>query len=181
MNTYSLILSFGVLGILSTTLLTFFGYLFSKKIREKLIAVPYFTYLKLIGVIAISATSFAMIYQLYFELQVCILCWWQRIFIFPIDIIIIVSLYKKIRGNHLTTGILAIIGLFFAGYHYYYHFMGHMMGYAVSMPCEVGGLLPACTSHEWVLTFGFITIPFMSVCILLAIVWLSFLASRSKR
>ena len=112
-------------------------YFFSKKSRNLLESIPYFTYLKIIGIIAMSATTFAMIYQLYFELDVCILCWWQRIFIFPIDIIILVSLWKKIRGNHIITGILSFIGLFFAGYHYYYHFMGHVMGYTVSMPCEV--------------------------------------------
>jgi disulfide bond formation protein DsbB len=104
--------------------------------------------MKIIGVIAILATTFAMIYQLYFELDVCILCWWQRIFIFPIDIVVIVSLWKKIRGNHFITGLLGMGGLFFASYHYYYHFMSYVMGQAVSMPCEVGGLLPACTSNE---------------------------------
>jgi disulfide bond formation protein DsbB len=113
-------------------------YCFSKRFRNFAQNIPYFHYLKLIGTIAILSTTFAMIYQLYFELEVCILCWWQRIFIFPIDIIIIVSLWKKIRGNHIITGTLAGIGLFFALYHYYYHFMGHVMGFAVSMPCEVG-------------------------------------------
>jgi disulfide bond formation protein DsbB len=85
--------------------------------------VPYFTYLKIIGLIAIASTTFAMTYQLYYELDVCILCWWQRIFIFPIDIVILVSIWKKIRGNHIITGLLALGGTFFAGYHYYYHFI----------------------------------------------------------
>lgn len=102
-------------------------YFWSKSFREKLQKVEYFTYMKMIGTIAILSTTFAMIYQLYFELPVCVLCWWQRIFIFPIDIIVLVTLWKKIRGNHIITGILSLIGLFFAGYHYYYHFMGHVM------------------------------------------------------
>jgi disulfide bond formation protein DsbB len=181
MTPFSLILSLGVLGILALTLVTFFGFIFSKKIREKLAHIPYFTYIKMIGLIAISATTLALTYQLYFELQVCILCWWQRIFIFPIDIVIIVSLWKKIRWNHLTTGILALIGLFFASYHYYFHFIGWVLKLPVYLPCEQGGLLPACTDHDGVLTFGFITIPFMAVCVLLAMVWLSYLAGRSKK
>ncbi len=181
MSVYSTILSLGVLSIFTLTVITIFGFIFSKNVREILEKIPYFTYLKIIGSIAILSTTFAMIYQLYFELDVCILCWWQRIFIFPIDIVILVSLWKKIRGNHVITWILAFIGLFFASYHYYYHFMWHVMGYAVSMPCEVGWLLPACTSHEWVLIFWFITIPFMSVCVLFAMTWLSFLASKSRK
>jgi disulfide bond formation protein DsbB len=94
--------------------------------------------MKVISIIAISATTFAMIYQIHYELLVCILCWWQRIFIFPIDIVVVVTLWKRIRGNHLITGLLATGGLFFALYHYYYHFMSYVMGQTVSMPCEVG-------------------------------------------
>ncbi len=103
MSLYSTILSLGVLGILVLTLISFFGFIFSKRIREKFGKIPYFTYLKIIGAIAILSTTFAMIYQLYFDLDVCILCWWQRIFIFPIDIVILVSIWKRIRGNHIIT------------------------------------------------------------------------------
>lgn len=181
MTLYSLILSVGALTIFAVTIITFFSYVSSENIRKKLSNIDYFTYMKLIGAIAILSTTFALTYQLYYDLQVCILCWWQRIFIFPIDIVVIVTLLKKIRGNHLTTGILALIGLFFAGYHYYYHFIGWVLKLPVYLPCEQGGLLPACTDHDGVLTFGFVTIPGMAVCVLTAMVWLSYLASRTKK
>lgn len=97
MPTYSFMLSLGILAILFSTLLSFSLYIFSEKVRKNLQGIEYFSYLRIIGLIAISSTTFAMIYQLYYELDVCILCWWQRIFIFPIDVIILVSLWKKIR------------------------------------------------------------------------------------
>lgn len=180
MPLYSLILSLGVLGILAMTLISIMVFIFSSRWRKYLQEIPYFTYLKIIGTIAIASTTFAMIYQLYYELDVCTLCWWQRIFIFPIDIVILVSICKKIRGNHIITWLLALGGTFFAGYHYYYHFIWWVLKLPVFLPCEQGGLLPACTDHNGVLTFGFITIPFMSLVVLLAMMWLSFLASKAK-
>jgi disulfide bond formation protein DsbB len=123
MTLYSLILSLGVLGILGLTVLSLLLYIFHKGTRTKMQNVRYFTYMKIIGTIAILSTTFALTYQLYFDLGVCILCWWQRIFIFPIDIVVLVTLWKRIRGNHIITGLLSAGGLFFAGYHYYYHFI----------------------------------------------------------
>ncbi len=180
MPTYSFMLSLGILAILFSTLLSFSLYIFSEKVRKNLQGIEYFSYLRIIGLIAISSTTFAMIYQLYYELDVCILCWWQRIFIFPIDVIILVSLWKKIRWNHLITGILSFGWLLFAGYHYYYHFLAWVLALPVVLPCEQGWLLPACTDNDGVLTFGFITIPFMSLVVLLTMIWLSFLASKAK-
>lgn len=84
------------------------AFILSKKARIALAKIDYFLYMKIVGIIAILSTMFAMTYQLYYELPVCILCWWQRIFIFPIDIIVLVSLWKKIRGNHIITGILSL-------------------------------------------------------------------------
>ncbi len=181
MPLYSTILSLWVLAISVIIHASFMAYFLSTKARTCLVNIPYFTCLKIIGLIAISSTTFAMIYLLYFGLDVCILCWWQRIFIFPIDIVIIVSIWKKIRGNHLITWLLALGWVFFAGYHYYYHFQAWVLGRAVFLPCEQWWLLPACTDNNGVLTFGFITIPFMSLIVLLSIIWLSFLAHRSKK
>lgn len=107
MTTYSLILSVGVLALLTITIISFFGYIFSEKVRKYLNSQDYFLYMKLIGTIAILSTTFALVYQLHYELLVCILCWWQRIFIFPIDIVVVVSLWKRTRGNHIITGLLA--------------------------------------------------------------------------
>ncbi len=122
-----------------------------------------------------------MVYQLYYELRVCELCWWQRIFMFPIDVVVLVSLWKKVRTNHLIIGILAAFGTFFAGYHYYYHFRAWVLGEDVILACATGGLLPACTEHEGVLTFGFITIPFMALVVFLSIGILSYICHRLSK
>ena len=178
---YSYLLSMCVLALGLATLVTIVGYLSSSKIRTKIQNIPYFYFVKLIGFLAIFSTICVMIYQLYYELEVCELCWWQRIFMFPIDIIVLVSLYYKTRTNHVIIGMLSAFGIFFAGYHYYYHFRGWVLGEIVSLPCSVGGLLPACTDNNGILQFGFVTIPLMALIVFIAILWLSYVAHRLQK
>lgn len=181
LDLFSFLLSLSVLGAWSITLLTFLGYILSQKLRTKIQHIPYFHFLKIIGFFAIFSTVAVLTYQLYFELEVCELCWWQRIFMFPIDIIVLVSLYYKTRTNHVIIGILSAFGTFFAGYHYYYHFRGWVLGEAVSLPCSVGWLLPACTDNNGILQFGFITIPFMALVIFITILWMSYMMHQMKK
>ncbi|MBX9700150.1 MAG: disulfide bond formation protein B [Acetobacteraceae bacterium] len=135
---YSFLLSISVLFVGSITVFSVLGYILSANIRNKIQNIPYFHFVKLIGFFAIFSTTAVLVYQLYFEVEVCELCWWQRIFMFPIDIIVLVSLYYKTRTNHVIISILSAFGTFFAGYHYYYHFRGWVLGEAVSLPCSVG-------------------------------------------
>ncbi len=138
LDLYSYLLSISVLFVGSLTLVSFFGYFLNASIRKTIQSIPYSYFLKLIGFLAIFSTAAVLIYQLYFELAVCELCWWQRICMFPIDIIVLVSLYYHTKTNHVIIGILSLFGVFFAGYHYYYHFRGWVLGEVVSLPCSVG-------------------------------------------
>lgn len=178
MEIFSIILSVGVLTIALDTIMHIIGFAFVPRFRKWLLGRPYFNYMKIIGALAISSTILALTYQLYYKLPVCELCWWQRIFIFPIDIIVITSIFMRNKMNHIAIGILAIFGASIAAYHYYYHFRAWVLGDAVSLPCSVGGLLPACIENNGVLTFGFVTIPFMALIVLLSIIWWCFVAHQ---
>lgn len=174
---YSTLITIGLGVIALATTVVALGYYSVPVIKKKLLAVDYFDYLKLIGVIAITATLGALIYQFYYATPVCELCWWQRIFMFPIDIVVIVSLLYLVRVNHVIIGILASIGAMFAAYHYYYHFQIFVLGKTLSLPCNAYGLLPACTSSPIVI-FGFVTIPLMSLVVFLSVLALVFLAHK---
>ena len=178
MPLFSTILSTGILIILAATILTILGYFFSKKAKNFLLKQDYFNYIKIIGALAITSTILALIYQLYYYLPVCVLCWWQRIFIFPIDIVALTSIYMRNKMNHITIAILALFGAGIAAYHYYYHFQAWVLGNVVSLPCEQGGLLPGCIENNGVLNYGFVTIPFMALVILTSIIWLCFLSHK---
>jgi disulfide bond formation protein DsbB len=178
---FSLILSAGVLLIAADTIIHAILYFTYPRFRTWLLSRPYFNYMKIVGALAISSTVLALTYQLYYLLPVCVLCWWQRIFIFPIDVIVLTSIYMKNKMNHITIGILAAFGAGIAAYHYYYHFQAWVLGNAVSLPCEQGGLLPGCIENHGILTFGFVTIPFMALVVLLSIIWWCFVAHKVSK
>ena len=85
----------------------------------------------------------------------CVLCWWQRIFMFPLVLILALGLFPfdaKVVRYALP---LALIGLLIAGFHVLL-----TMGIIPESlaPCRQG--IPCKTIQiEW---FGFVTIPLLS-------------------
>ncbi len=177
LDLYSLFLSIGALVIASSVIVIVVAFLFSDRHRDKIMQIDYERWLIVIGSIAILATITSLIYQFIYKTPVCELCWWQRIFLYPIEIITLVAVWKKTKEAHITVAILATIGLFFASYHYYYHFQGFVLGNKLTLPCSYGGLLPACTDSP-ILVFGFITIPFMGILIFVAVLLLAWIAQQ---
>jgi hypothetical protein len=96
---------------------------------------------------------------------------------FPIDVIALVAVWFRQKASHVSIAILAVIGLFFALYHYYIHFQNAVLGNALLAPCDQAGLLPACGDNV-VLVFGFVTIPLMAAIAFVAILVLCFFANK---
>ena len=101
----------------------------------------------------------AMLGSLFFsEIQhfpPCILCWYQRISMYPLVAIIAVGIHRKDKNLPLYVLPLSITGMIIAFYHnlLYYKLIPESIA-----PCIQG---VSCTTKfiEW---FGFITIPFLS-------------------
>lgn len=100
----------------------------------------------------------------------CILCWYQRIAMYPLVIVLAVGILRRDRNTHLYVLPLSVIGLAIALY--------HNLLYVGIIP-EAGSACRAgisCTTRffEW---FGFVTIPFLSmtaftvITILMLITW----------
>lgn len=147
----------GLLGLLVSSFTTKSGLKFVRAIR-------YEQYIALIAAVSVTSIIFSLVYQLVYETPVCELCWWQRIFLYPVSVISLVALWFRTKETHITTAILAGFGFYIACYHYYYHFQGYVLGKTLSIPCSFGGLLPACTKSP-ILVFGFATIPFMGIMV----------------
>ncbi|PJE63450.1 disulfide bond formation protein B [Candidatus Roizmanbacteria bacterium CG10_big_fil_rev_8_21_14_0_10_45_7] len=85
----------------------------------------------------------------------CVLCWYQRIFLYPLVIILAIGIARKDKHIHWYVLPLSVMGLFIALYHnlLYYQLIPKSVA-----PCVQG---ISCTTQfiEW---FGFITIPFLS-------------------
>jgi len=101
----------------------------------------------------------AMVGSLYFsqilQYPPCVLCWYQRIAMYPIVLIIPVGIFLK--DKHLPYYVLplSIIGVLIAAYHNLLYW--NIIPEAIT-PCMAG---VSCTTQyiEW---FGFVTIPFLS-------------------
>lgn len=177
---YSVLLSVGLFALSGTLLLSCVLYFLVPAVRAHIQRLRYSDFLAAIAAISVLSVATALIYQLAYLTPVCELCWWQRIFLFPISIVALVALWFRTKEAHVTAGILSLIGLFYASYHYYYHFQGLVLGNALSLPCSSGGLLPACTDSP-ILTFGFVTIPLMGILVFASILVLAFFAHKAAR
>lgn len=181
-HTYSVILTIGAIGIFGVLLGLLIWSSTTKSGKKFARSIRYEQYIALIGAIALTATVFSLVYQLVYETPVCELCWWQRIFLYPVSVISVVALWFRTRETHVTTGILAAFGFYIACYHYYYHFQGYVLGKTLSLPCSYGGLLPACTKSP-ILVFGFSTIPFLGVMVFgsfLILTWFAYKVRQQK-
>jgi disulfide bond formation protein DsbB len=110
--------------------------------------------------IAWMASFIATLGSLYFseilKYTPCELCWYQRIFMYPLVIILGIGVYKKDAGIALYTLILSAIGGCISLYHYGVQKVSFLGENSVSC-----GIVP-CTG-EYINWLGFITIPFLAL------------------
>ena len=107
---------------------------------------------------ALLATAGSLYFSEIMELPPCVLCWYQRIFMYPLVAIILIGILRKDKGIHLYVLPLSIPGFCIALYHnlLYYKIIPEAI-----TPCTFG---ISCTTKyfEW---FGFVTIPFLSLAV----------------
>ena len=106
---------------------------------------------------AATATLSALFLGEVVGLPICSMCWYQRIFMFPLAVILPFGLFPDLDRRLIRAGLaLAVIGLLLALYH-----QGIVSGIVPEriQPCRQG--IPCSeTVATW---FGFITIPLLSI------------------
>ena len=99
--------------------------------------------------------------SLYFSeikhLEPCVLCWYQRILMFPIAIILAVAIIRNDKNVAYYVLPLSILGAFVA----FYQYLLQMTPLSGVNPISCSSLEP-CSAIQ-VLYLGFITIPFLSM------------------
>jgi disulfide bond formation protein DsbB len=112
---------------------------------------------------AIIATSGSLYFSEIAHFPPCVLCWYQRIFMYPQVVILVVGILKKDKWLPYYVLPLTLVGLGISIYHnlLYYKIIPEALA-----PC-INGV--SCTTKfiEW---FGLITIPFLSMCSFIIIV-----------
>lgn len=114
--------------------------------------------------ISLIATSGSLFYSLYAGFTPCELCWYQRIFMYPLVILFGLALVKKDDKIFDYTLALSSVGALISIYHNYIFYKA-----SASTFCKLG---ESCVV-KYVLEFGYITIPMMALTAFLSIICLS--------
>ena len=115
--------------------------------------------------IAAVATAGSLFFSEYSHFIPCRLCWYQRIFMYPLAIVLLgAALRRDIRGAFLYTVWLPIIGIGVSAYHIYieYHPEAETQGCKIGAPCTI----------KWIDKFGYVTLPVLAASAFAAIITL---------
>ncbi len=114
-------------------------------------------------IVALTAMAGSLTYSDVLLYNPCKLCWFQRILMYPLVLILGVGFWKKdaFKTSTLYALIMSLIGIPVALYHYL-----EQIG-VVSPTCAIGSAV-SC-AKKYTLTFGYITIPFMALSAFLLI------------
>ncbi|WP_335870941.1 disulfide oxidoreductase [Bacillus sp. 2205SS5-2] len=86
----------------------------------------------------------------------CELCWYQRIFMYPMSVILFISIWKKDTSVWIYSLILSGIGIILSSFHY-----------SIQKLAFFTNSIPSCgetpCSGEYINWLGFVTIPFLSL------------------
>ncbi|WP_214778907.1 disulfide oxidoreductase [Exiguobacterium sp. s22] len=112
--------------------------------------------LYLAWLVSLTATLGSLYFSEIREFVPCELCWIQRIFMYPLTILLGIAVFTDDRSVRKYVLPLTIIGGFVSLYHY---LVQKVPGFAEIQPCTQG--VPC--SGQYINWLGFITIPFLAL------------------
>lgn len=112
-------------------------------------------FILLAWIVSLVAMLGSLFFSIIMEFIPCILCWYQRIAMYPLVITILIDLLSYPKVNFKYSFPLIIIGLFLSIYHNLIHY--DIIPQSIT-PCVSG--VPCST--KYIDIFGFITIPMLS-------------------
>lgn len=127
-------------------------------------------------IVSLTATLGSLYFSEIAHFEPCKLCWLQRIFMYPLPIILGTAIYKNLKEVENFVLPLSLIGGVIAIYHYYFQISGNPL-----IPCSTVGFSVSC-SERFFTEFGYITIPFMSLtAFILITIGMLFAKASSKK
>lgn len=122
--------------------------------------------------ITLGAVVGSLFYSEVVGFEACILCWWQRLFLYPQAVLFSVAYLKNDRSVFSYSVPLSILAGVIALYHSYVYWGGESILSCTSL----GG---AC-SKIYVYAFGYITIPVMSLTVALYLLLLAWINKNAR-
>ncbi|EKE07678.1 MAG: disulfide bond formation protein DsbB [uncultured bacterium] len=122
--------------------------------------------LLLAWLVAVFSATLSLYYSDIVGFEACSLCWWQRIFIYPQAIFLGIAYFKKeFRYSSLYAIVLSIIGMLIGIYQNALYYGVPQIG-----ACDSSLTAVSCTKL-YILEFGYITIPVMSLTAFLLMIF----------
>lgn len=124
-------------------------------------------------IIACAATLGSLYFSELRHLEPCHLCWYQRIALYPLAIILGIATYNGFNGIVPYVFPLVILGMFFAGYQVMIQEIPSWQ------PIELCGAGPSCSEKVYI-GLGPITIPILSLLAFVTILFLIVLSCKKQ-
>ncbi|RKD22647.1 hypothetical protein BEP19_10330 [Ammoniphilus oxalaticus] len=115
--------------------------------------------------VAVIATGGSLYFSEFMYYAPCELCWYQRIFMYPLVFLLGIAAYKQDRAIIPYAKVLTVIGMSISIFHYLEQKIPAMQKLSI---CSSG--VPC--SGQYINWFGFITIPFLALMGFALIFWL---------
>ncbi|RST59154.1 disulfide bond formation protein B [Siminovitchia terrae] len=124
--------------------------------------------------ISVVATLGSLYFSEIKQFEPCELCWYQRILMYPLTILLGIASVKKNYGIALYSAVFSGIGFCLSFYHYLIQ----------KVPFFTSGA-PACgrvpCTGQYINWFGFVTIPFLALIAFILILAISLLLLRMTK
>lgn len=116
--------------------------------------------------ISLSASVFPLVYSEIIHFLPCVLCWWQRVFMFPLALMFAVALWDKDRRVIRYALPLLSAGFLISVYQNFFYYFGENS----SAPCDASGV--SCYQHLVSDFGGYISIPMLALTAFFALLTL---------
>src|SRR3989339_550192 len=144
-------------------------------------------FLILTFLISLSASIFPLVYSEIINFIPCYLCWWQRVFMFPLPLMFGVALWDK-PARHASQGDaggdrrvvryalpILCVGFLISVYQNFFYYFGENS----NLPCDASGI--SCYQHLVSVFGGYISIPMLALTAFFSLLTLLAIAHFYKK
>ena len=167
-----------IVGALITLCIAFIGQNYKQLKKNTIVVWVGERGLLLSFIVASVATLGSLFYSEVAGYEPCKLCWYQRIFMYPLAILLGIAWERRDKSIIPYVLTLTGIGAVIASFHYYLQ----LIPTSPLVPCSAVGVAVSCTTREFT-HFGYVTIPMMSLTAFLLIIgalWCNRIISNKK-
>ena len=123
---------------------------------------------------AFFATVGPLVFTYAYYFEPCTLCWYQRIFMFPLVVILFLAMRRRDYRIKPYVYALSVIGLCVGAYHY---LLQRFSLPSVLGGCDAVGFSKTCTEYYFI-EFGYITIPIMAMTAFVLVILFTYFSGR---